>query len=556
MENFNNMINNEYNAMVYGASIQQQQHPMTTIPREMQLNQNTSLQQAQIASQQSDIINLSYNQRDIQLPHPDLPLQMGLYPTISVPPQIQQHNHILQQQQQNSQQQQQHTTSIEQTEQEIPQNVSMSYAMDNVEVDVNLDAQNVQKNMDSFENNEEKEAVDNSLGEASELMTQDDPNVEQQTDAPATETTENETKDEQSLENQANEEEETKKSEPDVDPNQCRVCKATETLIDIFAIEEDMRICDIIMKMCNNIRIHERDSLPHMICIGCLGRLRIAYQFFKDVAATDKELRSKLKRSTKARKNNEKSFVIIDCNEFSESDDDEQNDDEDYQASNVEEEDETSSGADTDAREKKKARQPRKRAPRKSRSKKPKQELNSTTKRLKRDIVYIEANDSSDEKNKKREKCRDCNKIFGSKTNLKLHRKNAHQPKEEEAPFKCHVCGRCFKYSINLTSHMQIHKDSYTCDECGRVFATKTDVKKHALNLHKCSLSYECNKCRRLYCSVKRYQKHRESCSEHHASNAKKKLMRAREEVTSTGRDLFKTVAPVTTTYWSDSFSD
>jgi hypothetical protein len=552
MENFNNMINNEYNAMVYGASLQQQ-HPMTTIPREMQMNQNTSLQQVPIASQQSDIINLSYNQRDIQLPHPDLPQQMGLYPTISIPPQIQQHNHILQQQQQQQNSQQQQTTSIERTEQDIPQNVSMSYAMDDANVDVNLDVQNVQNNNDNYES---KEVVDNSLGEASQLMTQDDTNTEQQNDAPAPETAENESKDEQSLENQTVEEEETKKTEPDVDPNQCRVCKATETLIDIFAIEDDMRICDIIMKMCNNIRIHERDSLPHMICIGCLGRLRIAYQFFKDVQATDKDLRSKLKRSTKARKTNEKSFVIIDCNEFSESDDDEQNDDEDYQASNVEEEDDTSSGADTDAREKKKARQPRKRAPRKTKGKKAKQELYSTTKRLKRDIVYIEANDSSDEKNKKREKCKDCNKSFLSKSNLKLHRKNAHQPKEEEAPFKCHVCGRCFKYSINLTSHMQIHKDSYTCDECGRVFATKTDVKKHALNLHKCSLSYECNKCRRLYCSVKRYQKHRESCAEHHASNARKKLNRAREEVSTVGRDLFKTVAPVTTTYWSDSFSD
>lgn len=546
--------------MVYGASIQQQ-HPMTTIPREMQLNQNTSLQQVPIASQQSDIINLSYNQRDIQLPHPDLPLQMGLYPTVSVPPQIQQHNHILQQQQQNSQQQQ-HTTSIESTEQNITENVTLPYGMDNVNVNINLDVQNVQNSNDNFENPVEKEAVDNSLGEASQLMSQEDPNVEQQNEAPTNETAENdESKEEQSPENQTNEEEEAKKTEPDVDPNQCRVCKATETLIDIFAIEEDMRICDIIMKMCNNIRIHERDSLPHMICIGCLGRLRIAFQFFKDVEATDKELRSKLKRSTKARKNNEKSFVIIDCNEFSESDDDEQNDDEDYQASNVEEEDETSSGADTETREKKKkarqTRQPRKRAPRKPKGKKGKQEqLLTTAKRLKRDIVYIEANDSSDEKEKKKEKCKDCNKIFGSKSNLKLHRRNAHPPKEEEAPFKCHVCGRCFKYSINLTSHMQIHKDSYTCDECGRVFATKTDVKKHALNLHKCSLSYECNKCRRLYCSVKRYQKHRESCSEHHASNAKKKLMRAREEVSSTGRDLFKTVAPVTTTYWSDSFSD
>lgn len=539
MDNYNNIINHEYNEMVYGANLQQQ-HPMTSIPREMQINQNSTLQQIPVPSQPSDIINLSYNQRDIQLPHPDLPQQMGLYPTVSIPPQIQQHNHILQQQQQQT------TQEIDSTEQhEISQTVNtMSYEMDNVEVPVGM---NVQNNQESVENN---------LGETSQLATANNDEVITQNDQSINEGDEAEVKDEQSNENQSVEED-TKKKEPDVDPNQCRVCKVTESLIDIFAIEEDMRICDIIMKMCNNIRIHERDSLPHMICIGCLGRLRIAYQFMKDVETTDKDLRSKLKRSTKARKTNEKSFVIIDCNEFSESDDDEQNDDEDYQASNAEEEDLTSSGDDTDTRERKRAkRQPKKRGPKKTKIKKIKKDLTQTAKRLKRDIVFIEANDSSDEKNKKREKCKDCNKTFSSKSNLKMHRKNAHAPKEDEAPFKCHVCGRGFKYSINLTSHMQIHKDSYTCDECGRVFGTKTDVKKHALNLHKCSLSYECNKCRRLYCNVRRYQKHRENCSDHAASSAKKKMHKVKEEVSSTGRDLFKTVAPVTTTYWSDSFSD
>lgn len=83
-----------------------------------------------------------------------------------------------------------------------------------------------------------------------------------------------------------------------VDVNQCRVCKSAEHLVNIFAIDinEEMRISDIIMKVCPSIHILERDSLPRMICLGCLERLRTAYRFVKDVQATDKELRRQLKR--------------------------------------------------------------------------------------------------------------------------------------------------------------------------------------------------------------------------------------------------------------------
>jgi hypothetical protein len=544
MENFNNCMNNDYNAMVYGGGIQQQ-HPMTSIPREMHIEQEQGMHQVTGgAPQPSDIINLSYNQRDLH-PHPNLPQQMGLYPNVTISPQ--EHNHILQEP---SLQQPIPAPLDSQTEQPIPQNVNISYTMDSVNVSVSLDMQNNNNGSNNFESEapKENEATDKSVGESS------------QQDTTAADI-KSEIKSEADVEVEKKEgeedEEESKSKEPDVDPNQCRVCKATESLIDIFAIEEDMRICDIIMKLCSNIRIHERDFLPHMICLGCLGRLRTAFQFMKDVVATDKELRSKLKRNRRARKPAD-GFIIIDCNEVSESDgDDLPNDDDEYQVSNAEEDDDdyTSSGEESDSS--RKPRHHKKRGPRRSRGKKSKkEEMFSTAKRLKRDVVFIEADDSSDETSKKKEKCRDCGKAFGSRTNLILHRKKAHPAhSSEDTPFKCHVCGRGFKYSINLTSHMQIHKDSFTCDECGRVFATKSDVKKHALNQHKCSLSYECNKCRRLYCSVKRYQKHRESCSDY-SSSLKRKPMKGKEDVSYSGRDLFKTVAPVTTTYWSDSFSD
>jgi hypothetical protein len=541
--------------MVYGNEMQPQ-HPMTSIPREMQITQNAPMHQLPVANQQSDIINLSYNQRDMQMPHPDLPQQMGLYPTI--PQQNQQHNHALQSQQQQS---------IEQTEQQpIPTNINIQYNMDSVDAnaDANLHAENVNFNADADKNTNNNE---NAGEEIVPAQSENTPVTEEKKEDDGEAST-NEDEDEEGDGEEDEEEDKSSegkhiadevKKEPEIDPNQCRVCKNTETLIDIFAIEEDMRICDIIMKMCSKIRIHERDFLPHMICISCLGRLRTAYQFTKDVVATDAELRAKLPRRKRARKANE-GVVIIDCNEFTDSDNYEQNDDDDYQVSNEEEDvDDWISGSDSDSA--KKVKIPKKRG-RKPKSEKIKQELATTAKRLKRDIVFIEADNSDEEKVKKKEKCKECGKAFSNKTALRMHKQKAHMsrkaPTAEDAPFKCNVCSRAFKYSINLTSHMQMHKDSYACDECGRVFALKSDAKKHALNSHKCSLSYECNKCRRLYTSVKRYQKHRESCSDYTSSASKreKKMIKIKEEVPFAGRDLFKAVAPATTTYWSDSFSD
>ena len=137
---------------------------------------------------------------------------------------------------------------------------------------------------------------------------------------------------------------------------------------------------------------------------------------------------------------------------------------------------------------------------------------------------------------------------------------------QSEAPFKCNVCNKGFKYQINLTSHMQIHKENYPCDECGKSFNNKLELKRHIVTDHKqteSTITYECSKCKKFFSSLVRYEKHRESCSAGGKSVVKvssrpKQMERKFKEeiVPSTGRDLFKTVAPTTSTYWSDSFSD
>ena len=124
---------------------------------------------------------------------------------------------------------------------------------------------------------------------------------------------------------------------------------------------------------------------------------------------------------------------------------------------------------------------------------------------------------------------------------------------------------RGFKYQINLTSHMQMHKENYPCDDCGKAFSSKMELKRHNVSEHKSSestITYECSKCKKFYSSLVRYEKHRETCAVGGKPvvkmSTKPKILdrKIKEEFPSTGRDLFKTVAPTTSTYWSDSFSD
>jgi hypothetical protein len=108
MENYNNINEMEYNA-IYGAPQQAPNHPLTSIAHQLPPPNHLH----QLHQSQSDIINLSYHQREPIIAH-NLPQQMGLFPTHVIEQMQQQqhqanllnHHHHLQQQQQ--QQQQQH----------------------------------------------------------------------------------------------------------------------------------------------------------------------------------------------------------------------------------------------------------------------------------------------------------------------------------------------------------------------------------------------------------------------------------------------------------------
>lgn len=373
--------------------------------------------------------------------------------------------------------------------------------------------------------------------------------------------------------------------EEEIDVNQCRICLSTDDLVDIFRFDEktSLRICDLIMKLCSTVRISERDYLPHFVCALCADRVSTAFELRIQCEQTDKLLRSKLKRSKKKARGPTE-FVMIDCAEFSSgSEDDKNKDDDEFHLSEVT----LPSEADSDISiEEKKRAQPKRnrrktaRAPPKRKSSSPR---SSSNKKSRNSVVYIEAAVSDDDDNvsnsrpgrrsrlktkttyssyeseedvpisrkttaskKNVHKCNLCVKVFKSASGLREH-KRVHV---EEKPVICSICNKSFKLPAHLNAHMRVHKEENErkCAQCKEYFSSKTELKKHIQTVH----TFACEKCKRVFTMKSRLDRHKEGKCDGDTKHRKPEY----EYSGCSGRDLFKSVAPLTTTYWSDSFSE
>jgi len=174
----------------------------------------------------------------------------------------------------------------------------------------------------------------------------------------------------------------------------------------------------------------------------------------------------------------------------------------------------------------------------------------------KRAIVEMIESDDEESKTKKESvkprehPCSTCNKNFPSWNALKEHRKT-----HSGETFACHICKKPFKQRVSLDAHIQKHKEdeSRTCKPCNKPFASKLELRKHQQTVHEDQYTFECDTCKRTFTAKARLDKHKEGKCPGFDTSTKKK---SEVEVTHVGRDLFKCVAPLTTTYWSDSFSE
>uniref|UniRef100_A0A1L8DXW9 Putative histone-lysine n-methyltransferase prdm9 isoform x1 n=1 Tax=Nyssomyia neivai TaxID=330878 RepID=A0A1L8DXW9_9DIPT len=391
--------------------------------------------------------------------------------------------------------------------------------------------------------------------------------------------------------------------EEEVEKNQCRVCTSKENLVDIFSPLDDSVISDKIQIICRTVKILERDFLPHFICSSCVDKLKIALEFKETCENTDLELRKKLKRSkNKVRRNTE--FVLIDADALSDSNSEEKKrtDDEEFHLSDV-----AGSPSDSDVSFKE-AEKPRKY---KKRGRPP---TRRGGRRPRNDVVFIaapgsDADEVPETKRKFRGKslqCQTCDEVFASPASLSKHQcskteevdalqddpidddeedkplaKRIKSPRKEQTyeckfcrrpfktlldmkrhkaeehtgdkPFVCRICNKSFKLAQSLNGHLLRHENeeiNISCSQCWKYFPNKKELRKHEMVVH--AVAFSCDKCKRNFTSQTRLNNHKhQTCP---GVVVPKKKQEAEASVV--GRDLFKCVAPMTSTYWSDSFSE
>lgn len=73
-------------------------------------------------------------------------------------------------------------------------------------------------------------------------------------------------------------------------------------------------------------------------------------------------------------------------------------------------------------------------------------------------------------------RCEECDRIFADEEKLQKHMIKVHQ---QERPFQCVLCGKCFKTKEFLKTHLKQHNKRFTCDICGVSKVSGYDLRLH-----------------------------------------------------------------------------
>ena len=111
---------------------------------------------------------------------------------------------------------------------------------------------------------------------------------------------------------------------------------------------------------------------------------------------------------------------------------------------------------------------------------------------------------------KRQFKCSFCDKILGSKHNLRIHERKHSGAK----PFSCDVCGKSFAAKGTLVIHKRVHLEvkPFPCDMCDadniKSFTTRQHLQQHQYKLHRYRFNFSCESCQICFTDAADFIKH------------------------------------------------
>ena len=94
---------------------------------------------------------------------------------------------------------------------------------------------------------------------------------------------------------------------------------------------------------------------------------------------------------------------------------------------------------------------------------------------LKRENMAFQSNNGA---------CELCDKTYKNIESLRRHKRKAHTEIENLEEFSCQHCNKKFKFQIDLSDHLRIHRGKIKCNICSVKFTRRDNLLKHQRKIH------------------------------------------------------------------------